>query len=118
MTYSQCKYKSVCPSYDQNSIKCTFFYNWCKIPKQTTNRLADEIFGKIVELHSQQNINSSVGNSIKSDNTPKQRIETGSADTTQEKMSSNLIEGCLELSGSDNSPVSNLEETLFVGSRI
>jgi hypothetical protein len=54
MTYSQCKYKSVCPSYDQDSVKCTFFYNWCKIPKQTTNRLADEIFGRVIEHHGQQ----------------------------------------------------------------
>jgi hypothetical protein len=60
---------------------------------------------KHFERPSQQNINSLVGNSINSDNTPKQRIETGSADT-------------LEVLATAKSSSLDSSETLFVGSLI
>lgn len=32
----QCKYKQECPQYDQDSVRCSYFYNWCKESRRRT----------------------------------------------------------------------------------
>lgn len=32
-----CKEKKICANYVQDSIKCTFFYDWCKTRKDIEN---------------------------------------------------------------------------------
>jgi len=42
-----CKYYKNCPSYEEDSVRCSFFYSWCKVPKQTQE---DKIFNKFIEF--------------------------------------------------------------------